>query len=337
MKIVIDAFGGDYAPLEPIKAARRATDELGCTVVLSGMGDVIRDTAKENGIDLAGIEILEAASVVTMEDDPKAVLKKKKDSSMAVGLRAVADGAADVFISAGSTASLLMGATFIVKRINGISRPALGAVMPGLNGNVILLDCGANAECRPEMLRQFAFMGSLYMEKVLGVKEPRVGLLNNGTEESKGLELQKQTNELLSGETKINYVGNVEGRAIGLSECDVVVCDGFTGNIALKSIEGVGSAVGKKLKAAVMGSFTAKMGALLMKKQLKEFAKSLDYTEVGGAPFIGLKAPVIKAHGNSNEKMFIGAVKQAIKWQESGMIASLTELFSEEKDTEAAE
>ena len=337
MKIVIDAFGGDYAPLEPIKGAVRAKNELGCDIALSGTEQIIRKTAADNGIDISGIEILDAQSVMTYDDEPKAVLKKKNDSSMAVGLKAVAAGEADVFISAGSTAALLMGSTFIVKRIKGVSRPALGAVLPGLNGHVLLMDCGANAECRPEMLKQFAYMGSLYMEKVLGVKAPRVGLLNNGTEDSKGLDLQKDTNALLKEEKEINYVGNVEGRALGLSECDVVITDGFTGNIALKSIEGIGSAVGKKLKGAIKSSFTAKLGALLMKKQLKDFAKSLDYSEVGGAPFIGLKAPVIKAHGNSTEKMFFSASKQAVQWAGSGMIEALEEKFSGSDDKEEKE
>ncbi|MGI5888519.1 MAG: phosphate acyltransferase PlsX [Oscillospiraceae bacterium] len=331
MKIVIDAFGGDYAPIEPIKGARLSRDKFGCDIVLSGNEEKIRKVAGENGIDLSDIDVVDAASVITMEDDPKSVLKAKSDSSMAVGLKCLSGGNADAFISAGSTAALLMGGTFIVKRIKGVARPALACAIPGMKGYTLIIDCGANTECRPEMLSQFGFMGAKYMQNVLGVRNPRVGILSNGTETTKGTDLQRQAYAIMKDDQRINFVGNVEGRAICLSECDVVVTDGFTGNITLKTLEGLGKMVGSKLKETVFGSTRAKIGAAFMAKELKGLAKTLDYREVGGAPFIGLRKPVIKAHGNSNAKMFAAAVNQAIKWAGSDTTEAIEEAFSEEK------
>ena len=232
MKVVMDAFGGDNAPLAVLEGAASALKENpGLEIVLTGSEEVIRRCASEHGVDLSGIGIAEAPLVMEMHDEAKSVIRAKRQSSMGVGLDLVANGEADVFISAGPTGALLMGATMIVKRIKHVDRPALGTVLPGMDGYTMIIDCGANAECRPEMLRQFGVMGSIYMERVLGIEKPRVAVANIGAEDSKGTDLQKEAYALLKDEPRVNFVGNVEGRGLMMSECDVAVCDGFTGNM----------------------------------------------------------------------------------------------------------
>ena len=330
MKIVIDAFGGDNAPLEILKGVSLAR-QYGEQLAVTGPRAEIERCAGDNGIDLAGVEIVDADSVMGYDDEAKTILKEKKTSSMGRGLTMLADGEADAFVSAGPTGALFMGGTFLVKRIKGVSRPALGSVIPSADGSFLLIDCGANAECRPDALLQFGVMGSVYMKHVMGVANPRVGLANNGAEESKGTELQQEAYKLLAACEGINFVGNVEGRDIPLGACDVAVTDGFTGNLILKTIEGMASAIFQKLKGVFYKNTATKLAAAVLKPALKEFKDSMDYSKYGGAPIIGLKKPVIKAHGSSNAEAVMNAVRQAIEWSRSGVTEAIEAAFSENK------
>lgn len=293
MRVIVDAFGGDNAPLEVIKGCARAVSELGVNVVLTGSRNKIEKCAAENGISLSGIEIEHTDDVFDIHEEPKEIIKSGSNSSMALGLRLLSEGKGDAFVSAGSTGALVMGATFIVKRIKGIKRVAPSPVMPADKGSFVLVDAGANTECRPEMLVQFAVMGSAYMEKVMGVKDPRVGLLNIGSEETKGRELEIAAYKLLE-ESGLNFVGNIEARDMPKGEVQVVVTDGFTGNIALKLYEGMGSFFSKKLKWIFSG--LGKIGAIVSLGKIKELRRQMDYKEVGGSALLGVKKPVIKAH-----------------------------------------
>lgn len=308
MKIIVDAFGGDNAPLEVLKGCERAVKELGVNIILTGSSAKIRECASNNGISLTDIEIEHTDDVFDIHEEPKEIIKSGKNSSMALGLQLLADGKGDAFVSAGSTGALVMGSTFIVKRIKGIKRVAPSPVMPADKGSFILTDAGANTECRPEMLVQFAVMGSAYMEKVMGVDDPKVGLLNIGAEETKGRELEIETYKLLE-KSGLNFIGNIEARDIPNGECHVVVTDGFTGNIALKLYEGMGSFFGRKLKWIFSGA--GKLGALFSLGKIKALKKQMDYKEIGGSALLGVKKPVIKAHGSSDGKAFFNAVRQA--------------------------
>lgn len=308
MKIIVDAFGGDNAPLEVIKGCARAVKELDVNIILTGSEEKIRKCASENGISLNGIDIAHTDNVFDIHEEPKEIVKSGKNSSMGLGLSLLAEGKGDAFVSAGSTGALVMGATFIVKRIKGIKRIAPSPILPADNGSLILLDAGANTECRPEMLVQFAVMGSAYMEKVMGVKNPKVGLLNIGAEETKGRELEIGSYSLLK-ESGLNFIGNIEARDIPTGECQVVVTDGFTGNIVLKLYEGMGSFFARKLKWIFSGA--GKVGAVFSLGKIKAFKKQMDYKEVGGSVLLGVKKPVIKAHGSSDSTAFFNAVRQA--------------------------
>ena len=318
MKIILDAMGGDNAPLAPVVGALQANREFGAQITLVGRGQEILEVLRSQGIaDLPeGMEIANADEVVDMHDDPANVIRKKKNSSMVIGLRMLAEGDGHAFVSAGSTGALLSGATLIVKRVKGIRRAAMGPAMPNkAGGKTVILDCGANAECTPEFLLQFGLVGSLYAQKSLGVANPRVGLLNIGTEDTKGTQLQKDTYALLQGAHEkglLNFVGNVEGRDVPLGAVDVVVCDGFSGNVLLKSIEGTAMFMGSMLKHKVFKGAWAKIGYLFCKKGVKELKKMLDYREIGGTPFLGIRKPVIKAHGSSDALAFRNAIKQAM-------------------------
>ena len=269
--------------------------------------------------DAAGVSILPAADVIGMEDDQTALLKTKKESSMAVALRALKDGAGDALVSAGSTGALLVGATMIVRRIPGIRRAALAPLLPTAQGNALLIDCGANVECTPEYLLQFATMGAHYMQSVLGVAQPRVGLLNNGAEEHKGMPLQQETYQLLKT-APVNFIGNIEGRDVPLGAADVIVADGFTGNILLKTMEGVGLFFAGELKSIFLKNAASKLAALLVRDGIRSFKKKMDYNETGGAPLLGIAKPVIKAHGSSKAKTFESAIAQAVTYVEQGVI-----------------
>ena len=329
MKVIIDMYGGDNAPKAPILGAAMAATELGVDIVAVGNEAEMRKICEENGV--SGFEFIDAPLVMPVCAEPTEVMKSYKESSLAVGLRALAEGRGDAFVSAGSTGAIVVGATLIVKRIKGIKRAALASVIPGLDKSYMLLDLGANVECRPEMLCQFASMGSIYMNKLEGVKNPEVGLINIGAEESKGGELQKEAYKLLK-ESDLNFIGNVEPRDLPKGVCDVAVADGWTGNIVLKLTEGLVSAFGKKLKGVMMSSLLTKLGALTMKGALTDFKKSMDYTERGGAPLLGIAKPVIKAHGSSDPKAFMNAVRQAKAFYEQDVIGTISAAVAAQKE-----
>jgi glycerol-3-phosphate acyltransferase PlsX len=319
MKIIVDGYGGDNSPDEVIKGCRMAADEYGVEILLTGYENGLREAASKLGISLSGISLLNADSVMTMEDKPRDVIKVKSGSSMAVGLRALADGIGDAFVSAGSTGALVMGSTFIVNVIEGVKRMALAPIMPSDKGCYMMIDGGANLECRPEMLLQFGLMGSVYMDKIMHIKNPRVGLVNVGTEETKGTQLQRDAYALLK-DAKCNFIGNIECRDIPAGVCDVAVADGFTGNVILKLTEGVGLTFAGNVKEMFMRNIFTKMAALTLKSGLSTFKKKIDYTEYGGAPLMGSAKPVIKAHGSSNSVAFKNAVRQAVAFVSEGVI-----------------
>ena len=313
MTIIVDAYGGDHAPLEILKGACRARDELGVSILLTGSESGIRACAQESGLSLEGMTILDAPDVISMEENPMEIRRSKSNSSMAEGLRALAEGKGDAFVSAGSTGALVVGATFIVKRIKGVRRAAIASIMPSDTTPFLMLDCGANAECKPEALLQFAVMGDLYMKHVMGVENPRVALANIGTESTKGGELQRGAYELLSGCGLLHFTGNIEARQIPFGGADVVVADGFTGNMLLKMYEGAAAAMMKNIKGVFTKNIQTKLGFLMVKGGLVEFKKKMDYTEFGGAPLLGISRPVIKAHGSSKAKGFFSAIRQAVQ------------------------
>ncbi len=318
MKIIIDAMGGDHAPQAPVMGALRAAKDFDAQITLVGKGEEILKVLRDQGIDELpkGIEIANADEVVDMHDDPANVIRKKKNSSMVIGLKMLSEDQGDAFISAGSTGALLSGATLIVKRVKGIRRAAMGPAMPNkAGGKTVILDCGANAECTPEFLLQFGLVGSLYAKKYLGVENPKVGLLNIGSEDSKGTPLQKEAYALLQNAADqgiLNFVGNVEARDVPLGAVDVVVCDGFAGNVLLKSIEGTAMFMGSLMSKMFKKNIFSKLAAMLVMKDIKAFKKLLDYREIGGTQFLGIRKPVIKAHGSSDDTAFRNAVKQAM-------------------------
>ena len=337
MRIILDAMGGDNAPLAPVMGAVQAAKDFGAEITLVGRGEAILEVLRTNGIDTlpAGIEIANADDVVDMHDDPARVIRQKPNSSMVMGLKMLSDGQGDAFVSAGSTGALLTGATLLVKRVKGIRRAAMGPAMPNkAGGKTIILDCGANAECTPEFLLQFGLVGSLYAKKNMGVENPKVGLLNIGTEDTKGTPLQKEAYALLkaAGEQGlINFVGNVEGRDVPLGAVDVVVCDGFAGNVLLKSIEGTAMFMGSLMSKMFKKNLLSKLAALLVMKDIKAFKKLLDYREIGGTPFLGIRKPVIKAHGSSDVLAFRNAVHQAMEAANSDITAELEQMLSSMK------
>lgn len=325
MKIIVDAFGGDNAPLEVLKGCQEAVAKLGVNIILTGSSQKLKDCASANEISLDGMEIEHTDDVFDIHEEPKEIIKSGKNTSMALGLKLLADGRGDAFVSAGSTGALVMGATFIVKRIKGIKRIAPSPVLPADKGSFLLTDAGANTECRPEMLVQFAVMGSAYMEKVMGIDNPKVGLLNIGAEDSKGRELEIETYKLLQ-QSGLNFIGNIEARELPKGECHVVVTDGFTGNIALKLYEGMGSFFSKKMKWIFSGAGT--LGALFSLSKIKLLKKQMDYKEVGGSALLGVKKPVIKAHGSSDAKAFYNAVRQAAKCVEGNVAGEIEKYVS---------
>ena len=333
MNIMIDAMGGDNAPVAPLLGAAAAVRAYGVTVTAVGRKDAIGAAAKEHNIPMQGIAVQHAEDVIGMDEDATDV-RKRPNSSLAVALRLLAAGEGEALVSAGSTGALLVGATLIVKRIKGINRAALATVLPGEIKPWMLIDCGANVECRPEQLVQFAVMGSAYMEKVMGVPTPAVALANNGTEETKGTQLQLDAYPLLQS-SGLTFVGNIEGRDILLGSADVVVCDGFTGNIILKTVEGVAKMFSGKLKQMFYASAKTKIAGLLVKSGLDDFKKSFDYKEYGGAPLLGIKKPVIKAHGSSDEKAFMNAIRQAKTCAEQDVAGSIEAWIAAHKTQES--
>lgn len=325
MRVVIDAFGGDNAPLEIVKGASLASLEYGCEITLCGNETEINKVISENDLKFSGeLKIVHSDGVISMHDDPTSLIKAHKESSMALAFKELSEDRADAFVSAGSTGAVVVGGTLIVKRIKGIKRPALGGMIPSPKGNYMLMDMGANSECRPEMLEQFGIMASAYLKGVEGIKNPKIGLLNIGTEDTKGTELQKEAFTLLKN-APINFVGNIESREMPKGECDAVITDGFTGNIALKLIEGTATTLFKLIKQVLYKNIFNKLAALVIKKDLYSLKSMMDSTEVGGAPLLGVRKPVIKAHGNSDAKAMKNAVRQAITFTETKVIDAIAE------------
>ena len=311
MKIILDAMGGDNAPAEILKGAAAATAAWPDVEILAvGDAEKIAACVKENAIEMKNIEIVNATEVIEMCDEPAKAVRAKKDSSMVVGLRMLAEGRGDAFVSAGSTGALHVGASLIVRTVKGVKRPALATVIPGKTP-FLLLDCGANVECRAAMLEAFGVMGSVYMNKVMGLEQPRVALVNNGAEESKGTPTYVEAHQLLKNNKAIHFVGNIEPRDIPAGHADVVVADGFTGNVILKLTEGLAKFFGAKLKGLFKSGVKGALAYLLLKGGVADFKKGMDADEYGGAPFLGAAKPVIKAHGSSNARAIHQAIRQA--------------------------
>ncbi len=328
MKIIVDAMGGDNAPLEIVKGALQGRARWGVDIVLTGDAAQILRALESCGEKTVpqGVEIANTTQTVEMCDDPATVFRHKKDTSMGVGLTMLRDGKADALVSAGSTGALLTGATLITKRVRGIRRAAMAPVIPTTTGRAVLIDCGANAECTPEYLVQFAYLGSFYAKRVLGIGTPRVGLLNIGAEDSKGTDLQKQTLARLreaDAAGHLHFIGNIEAKEAIKGGCDVIVTDGFSGNILLKTMEGVGSFAGSALKGMFRKNLLTKLAALAVMPGLRDFKAQLDPNKVGGTAFIGISKPVIKAHGASNAEAIENAVGQAKQFAQSGLIADI--------------
>ena len=328
MKIIVDAMGGDNAPLEIVKGALQGRARWGVDIVLTGDAAQILRALEECGEKTVpqGVEIANATQTVEMCDDPATVFRHKKDTSMGVGLTMLRDGKADALVSAGSTGALLTGATLITKRVRGIRRAAMAPVIPTTTGRAVLIDCGANAECTPEYLVQFAYLGNFYAKRVLGIGTPRVSLLNIGAEDSKGTDLQKQTLVRLreaDAAGHLHFIGNIEAKEAIKGGCDVIVTDGFSGNILLKTMEGVGSFAGSALKGMFKKNLLTKLAALAVMPGLRDFKAQLDPNKVGGTAFIGISKPVIKAHGASNAEAIENAVGQAKQFAQSGLVADI--------------
>jgi glycerol-3-phosphate acyltransferase PlsX len=306
-----------------------AVEGLGIDVAVTGEVDVLEKRMSELGVSAKGIELVHASGVITTEDNPRSILKEKSGTSMGVAFNMLADGKADAAISAGSTAAIVIGGTMIGKRIKGVKRTALVPLMPCLGGGrYSVIDGGANLECRPEMLQQFAVLGSIFMEKTMGIEKPRVGLLNIGTEEEKGRELEHEAMRLLRETPSINFIGYVEGRDAPVGGVDVLVTDGFTGNVFLKACEGMGILMKQSLKSMFYANLKTKIGALCVKKQLGDISKQLDYKTIGGSPLLGTAKPVFKAHGSSDALAFYGAFRQAKLFTENNAIAEMTEAIA---------
>ena len=336
MRIIIDVMSGDKAPLEILLGVTMAIEKgyaKDAEFTLVGDEGVIKSLAAEHKIDISKYEIKHTDTVLTMQDDPMAIMREKKNSSLGLGLKLLSDGEGDAFVSAGNTGALFTGATLIVKRVPGIQRAGLGTLMP-LTNPVILLDSGASVKPSPEYLVGFAIMGNAYMKAIYGIENPRVGLLNNGVEEHKGTELQQEAYELLTESESFNFVGNVESNTMALGGCDVAVTDGFTGNVALKSLEGMGKLMSFELKEMFKSGLGGALAYLLIKKRLAAFKKRFDAKEHGGAPILGLKKTVIKAHGSSDALAFSNAIRQAVECVDRdvvGIISREAERLNAEK------
>ena len=336
MKIIIDAMGGDNAPLAQVKGAVMAKKEFGCDLLFVGDREKLVPLLKEEGLSEADYELEHTDVTLHTEEDPFLVVKGKRDSSMGKALDLLKDGRGDALVSSGNTGALLTGAQLIVKRIKGVRRAALAPILPTKKGGALLIDCGATAEGTPEYLEQFALMGSRYVSFTLGKKSPRVGLLNNGAEETKGDDLRKETYQLLkkdAEEGKLNFAGNVEARDVTDGDFDVIVADGFTGNVLMKGMEGMALYISGLLKDMFYKNLGTKLVGLLMKKRIGVLRASIDYKEVGGAPLIGVQKPVIKAHGSANAYAFRSAIHQAMDYASSGFIDVLTNELKESKES----
>lgn len=331
MKIIVDAMGGDNAPLEIIKGTMLAVDEYKIDkVLLLGDESAINACVKENNITLKNTQIVNCTQVIDNCDDAKIVLRGKPDSSMAVGFKLLNEGKGDAFVSAGNTGAITVGATLITKRIKGVRRPAIASVMPSANKPFVLMDCGANAECKSEYLCQFGLLGSIYMQNIFNVKNPTVALANNGTEETKGTPVVKEAYRMMKS-APYNFIGNIEGRQIPFGDADVVVADGFTGNLILKTYEGVAKALMQGIKNAFYKNAFSKLSYLGVRSGINEMKTQFDYKEYGGAVMLGVRKPVIKAHGSADARCFKNAIKQAVLFLQTDLIEKIEkELQTEE-------
>ena len=327
--IAVDAMGGDNAPVEIVKGVVAAVnDNKAVKVKLVGIEDRINEELGQYTYDRDRIQVINATEVIETAEHPVNAIRRKKDSSMVVAMNLVKDGEADAFISAGSTGAVLVGSQAIIGRISGVKRPPLAPVLPTVKGPTILVDCGANVDSRPDHLVLFAKMGAIYSEYVLGIKNPKVGIANNGAEEEKGNQLVKETFPLLKECKSINFIGSVETKDIPQGNADVVVCDGFVGNAILKMYEGVGTTLISEIKKAMLSSFRGKLGALLVKPSLKKVLKKYDATEYGGAPLLGLNGLVVKSHGSSTAKEIQKSVEQCISFVESDINSKIKEILN---------
>lgn len=335
IRIIMDAFGGDNAPAAVVEGAALSLGRFDdISITLCGREDVIRAELQKHSYDAARMAVLDAQEVIDCHEAPTLAIKRKKDSSLVKALSAVANGEADCVVSAGSTGALLAGATFLVRRIKGVKRPALAPLLPTrTGGQMMLIDCGANADCKPSYLQQFAVMGSAYMKGVLGMESPRVALLSNGAEAEKGNELTKAAYPLLAA-APVNFVGNCEARDILSGGHDVLVCDGFSGNVVLKYTEGLSATILAMLKDELMADTRAKLGAALAKPAFRRMKKKMDYTEQGGAPLLGVNGGVIKAHGSSDAKAFCSAVMQARRFTQADVNAVISAAIAALPDVE---
>lgn len=324
MKIVLDAMGGDHAPGEIVQGAIDASAEYGVEVILVGPADLVAEELNKRGGGGGRISVEPASEVIGLDEAPVQAIRRKKDSSLVVGMKLVKEGRGDAFVSAGSTGALMAGGLFILGRLPGIDRPALGAVLPTSTGKgVLILDVGANVDNRPEHLLQFAIMGSIYSEKILGVSRPRVALLNIGTEEAKGNELTKSVYPMLES-AQLNFTGNIEGRDVYSGSADVVVCDGFVGNVLLKVTEGLASTLFGMIKEEFTSSLVRKGAAAILKPGLKSIVRRLDYSEYGGAPMLGISSPLIKCHGSSKAKAIKNGLRVAKELVAQGVIPTIS-------------
>ena len=336
MKILLDAMGGDNAPEASIKGAVKAIKEIESEIILIGNEEIINQKIKEiyNKENISEIserlKIQNATETIEMEDIPTQAIKNKKDSSMVVGFNMLKNGEGDVFVSAGNSGALLTGATLLVGRIKGVDRPAIAPMLPSYKKGLMLIDAGANTNCKPINLLQFAEFANIYLKNIYNIKKPAIGLLNIGTEETKGNDLMKESYKLLKGNAEkynINFVGNVEGREAFSGDIDAVVTDGFTGNIFLKTVEGFGKLVKRSLTESLKKNILSTLACIPALPGIKRFSKTMDYKEYGGALFLGVKKPVVKAHGSSDEYLFYFTIKQAEKFAESKAVDILKQEF----------
>ena len=335
MKIIMDMFGGDNSPEAPLRGVALAASEYGVDILAVGDKAKMEQVCRDGKIDTSRFEFCDAPLVMPVCAEPTEAVKSYKDSSLTTSMRLLAEGRGDAMVGAGSTGAMVVAATLVAKRLHVIKRAALATVLPSLSGQYMLLDLGANVECRPEMLVQIGLIGSIYMDKVMGVKDPKVALINIGAEETKGRELQVEAYRLMKT-APYDFIGNIEPRDLPIGGCDVAVADGWTGNVVLKLTEGLGSAFGKMFKAMLTKNAMTKLAALTLHGGINDFKKRLDYTEAGGAPLLGIAKPVIKAHGSSNAKAFKNAVRQAkafVDGDVNGTIArALADMNTEEAD-----
>ncbi len=329
-RIILDAMGGDHAPqaaCEGAVLALRADPRL--TVLLMGDLDVIRPLVADAQDVSDRLELISAKETITNHESAAMAVRQKKDSALVKGMLMVREGGADGFVSAGSTGAVLVGGMLRLGRVPGIERPALAPLMPGVRGQFLLIDCGANVDCKPEYLAQFGLMGDAYMRRAMGIEQPRVGLVNNGAEEEKGNQLYAAAHQLLKKEP-LHFIGNVEARDITADKADVIVCDGFDGNIILKYTEGVGATLMNMIKRELTADLRSKIGALLARPAFRRVRKRMDYTEVGGAPLLGVRGAVVKAHGSSNAKAFASALRQAARMADNGVALAIEESIGQQ-------